>query len=103
MSSSDELSFGYDNGWFNGNPLLMIKAGTYAKYRSMLKGFDTVSMAEFDALEKAEKPVRDQAEKERLERQKKNDAEADKKHKERLAARKAALAKRSASSEKKPK
>lgn len=39
----------YEDGWFNGNPMLMIKAGTYDKYRSKLKGLAPEQLDEFDA------------------------------------------------------
>lgn len=43
------LSFGYNDGWFNGNPNEQIRMGTYGKYRSALKGFTAAQMEVFDA------------------------------------------------------
>ena len=53
---------GYNDGWFNGNPVQMIEAGTYDKFRDRMKGlkYSNEQIASLDAANAAShknKPV----------------------------------------------
>ncbi len=101
MDSTEELSFGFDDGWCNGNPREMIKRGSYARYRGLLKGFTEEQMEEFDALEKEAKPARDAAVKKQVEIRAASKLAGDKKSAERKAEYKKKAAKREATMKKK--